>query len=48
MFLRIWLGLYEEEHLFAVDSGKVPPKEFVHDCLEIFVRGTQAYYRPLV
>jgi len=42
MFLGIWLGLYEEEHLFAVDSRKVPPKEFVHDCLEIFVRGTQA------
>ena len=42
MFLGIWLGLYEEEHFFAVDSGQVPPKEFVQDCLEIFVRGTQA------
>lgn len=42
MFLGIWLGLYEEEHLFAIDSGKVPPQEFVRDCLEIFVRGTQA------
>ena len=41
MFLGIWLGFYEEQHLFAVDSGKEPPEEFVHDCLEIFVRGTQ-------
>jgi len=41
MFLGIWLGLYEEEHLFSVDSGKVSSKEFMHDCLEIFVRGTR-------
>ena len=42
MFLGIWLGLDEEEYLFAVDSGKESSQEFVHDCVDIFVRGTQA------
>lgn len=42
MFLGIWLGLYEEEHLFSVDSTRESSKEAWHDCLEIFVRGTRA------
>jgi len=41
MFLGIWMGIYEEEHLFAKDLVKVPNDEAVRDCVEIFARGTQ-------
>ncbi|MBS3943492.1 MAG: TetR/AcrR family transcriptional regulator [Dethiobacter sp.] len=42
MFLGIWIAFYEEEHLFAIDPGKVKTVEAVRECIEIFVRGTQA------
>ena len=42
MFSGIWIGFYEEEHFFAIDPGKVPTAEAICECIEIFVRGTQA------
>jgi len=41
MFLAIWITVYEEEHLFAIDSVKAPTEEAVREYIEIFARGTQ-------
>jgi AcrR family transcriptional regulator len=41
MFLGIWVALYEDEHLLAMDSFKIPTCEAVSECLDIFIRGTK-------